>query len=180
MKQLIIVIVTLFFSCKSKNEENDINYVLKHNPRINDSILKLKEYNHKLGSIYLDEVDNIKIIQITIIPNIPHTLNINYNNKFIKINDFPFVVYSDKIKILKNESNSIKSELVKKEIIRFNDKGLFTNYPYWKFMYCSNNSTKMKCYDNSQIDKFYIQSMKKVSSENLISVGRSPLYPICN
>ncbi|WP_375240055.1 hypothetical protein [Aurantibacter sp.] len=180
MKYILILLVSLSFSCKEEINKNDTLFVLKNNLQIKDSIQKLKLYNQKLGTLYLEKKENTTIITMTIVPNFPHTLNRDFDYSFIKLYDFPFLVYSKQINVSKIDSDIIKKELLQDSLINFNNRGLFTNYAYWKFMYCSDNPSKIECYQNNQIENFYQESQKTINTDNFILFEESSLYPDCD
>jgi hypothetical protein len=110
-------------------------------------------------------------------------LSRNIKTDFIKINNFPFIIYSEyseQLNISNKDSEKIKKELLKKGLVNFNNTGLLTDYFYWKFYYCSNNPSKMVCYGKHQIEKLQHDSMKSMDSDNFKPFEESNFYQECD
>ncbi|MEG0916074.1 MAG: hypothetical protein RSF68_03580 [Myroides sp.] len=182
----IQVIVLLFFlSCNL--EKSNFEKAMQYSETmkvITDSLLKIKTYNvDLLICSYSNDSEYSKLM----FENPGSTYSISmpfYDYKRISGIDILFVDYyeTEKSKVFEKvtfSNEEIKGRnyhkiqhLVKNGKITFGKK--FTNYPFYKFVFCNKNKDQIKCFDNLMESNAYNKSYKegKVYKENIF-------YPVC-
>ncbi|WP_291142265.1 hypothetical protein [Flavobacterium sp. UBA7680] len=169
VKKIICVLFTflisiVFISCETKksNLEESVYYVENIKP-IQDSIFKLKTYGAKLAVCSLKKTSSHTIINLSV-PDTPYKIHTNYKYKKIQGVNILFVNYDEKL-----INQEIPKQLIKDKILAFN--GPENNEPpYLEFIFCPNDISSIKCFNNIQLDDFdqEFRKNKKIFNEDML------------
>lgn len=163
-------------STTNKSESNHLDsvyHLIRDIDVIGDSIKSIKKpgLTKLLVCIYSESESYRKVYLYA--PNLPYSIKNNYLLKNINGMDVLIVDIKD-TNFNKTQNLEIKN-LVKQNIIDFDQTGVFENPPFYKFIICKNDSKKISCFDNIMQGKETINSIK----DNRV-YNESVFYPKCD
>ncbi|MFC4476484.1 hypothetical protein [Flavobacterium chungangensis] len=150
-----LIVFLLFTNCEKKSNLEESVYFVENIKQIEDSIVKLKTYSAELVICSLRKTPHHAIITLAIYDK-PYLVETGYKYREIQGVHVLFLDPNEKL-----TNREIPKELLKKNIIKFDGQSYNFDPPYYEFIFCENDFSSIKCFDNIMIDDIMQEYRKK-------------------
>ena len=150
-----LIVFMVLAGCENKSNLSQAIYFVENIQPIKDSISKSKTYDIKLIVCSLKKIDQHNMVTLSI-PDTPYLVNNKCQYKNIDGTDILFIDYNEEI-----VPTDVPKNLLAKNLIRLHGKSKNTDAPFLKFVFCKNDFSSVRCFDNMMQDSLSYKLMKE-------------------
>ncbi|MNK21286.1 hypothetical protein D3C87_395400 [compost metagenome] len=150
-----LIVFMVLASCENKSNISQAIYFVENIQPIKDSVSKSGTYDIKLIVCSLKKADQHNLVILSI-PDTPYLVKNKCQYKKIDGTDILFIDYDEEI-----VPADIPKDLLEKNLIRLDGKSKNTDPPFLKFVFCKNDFSSVRCFDNMMQDSLSYKLMKE-------------------